>query len=151
MPRQISPEREKEYQELYSYLDFYMTHVKGIAPHSPLSLASVSAGIIEKYGKSKALVGLRQAVNDTLEELHGRPSEYIAILDDSLRKAGVLTASEIRRRYAASYQRILRRGHIKNETECHLVNGIVVDQTSEISINERALLQSMLEDFEKAC
>jgi hypothetical protein len=146
----MSPEREKEYQELYSYLDFYMTNVNRIASDSHLSLASVSAGIIEKYGKSKALIGLRQAVNDTIEDLSSRPAEYIAILDDALREAGVLSASEVRRRYAASYQRILRRGNIKSETEYHLVNGIVVDQTSEVSAEERALLQSMLERFEHA-
>ena len=51
MSRQMSPEREKEYRELYSYLDFYMTSVKGIASDDHLNLASVSAGIIEKYGK----------------------------------------------------------------------------------------------------
>ena len=146
----MSPEREKEYHELYSYLDFYMTNVNGIASDNHLSLASVSAGIIEKYGKSKALIGLRQAVNDTIEELSSRPAEYIAVLDDALRKAGALSASEVRRRYAASYQLILRRGNIKNETEYHLVNGIVVDQTSEVSAHERALLQSMLESFEHA-
>jgi hypothetical protein len=150
MPRPMSPEREKEYQELYSYLDFYMTNVNGVAPDSHLNLASVSAGIIEKYGKSKALVGLRQAVNDTIEDLQRCPKEYIEILDDALRKSGALTASEIRRRYAASYQRVLRRGNIKNETEYHLINGIVVDLTSEVSADERALLQSMLEIFEHA-
>jgi hypothetical protein len=150
MPRQMSPEREKEYQELYSYLDFYMTNVNGIAPNSQLNLANVSAEIIKKFGKSKALVGLRQAVIDTIEDLHGRPTEYIAILDDALSKAGALTASEIRRRYAASYQRILKRGNIKNETEYHLINGIVVDLTSEISADEREFLQAMLESFEHA-
>lgn len=146
----MSPEREKEYQELYAYLDFYMTNVNGIAPDSQLNLAAVSVGIIEKYGKSKALIGLRQAVNDTIEDLQRCPKEYIEILDDALRKAGALTASEIRRRYAASYQRVLRRGNIKNETEYHLINGIVVDLTSEVSADERALLQSMLEIFEHA-
>jgi hypothetical protein len=42
MPRQMSPEREKEYQKVYSNFDFYIPNVNGVAPDSQLGLASTS-------------------------------------------------------------------------------------------------------------
>jgi hypothetical protein len=148
MPHPMSPEREKEFSELSAYINFYMTIVHGIDSSNPVNAATALDEVVRKYGKSKALNGLRQATNDTIEELNNRPTEYIEILDDALRAAGILTVSEIRHRYATAYQRILRRGSIKNETEYHLINGIVVDLASTVTSEERVLLQAMLDAYE---
>lgn len=114
------------------------------------SLATVCAGIVEQYGKSKALEGLRQAANDIIEDLSDRPATGVAALDEALRAAGLLTASEVRRRYASSYKRIVKRGSIRDDTEYYLVNGIVVDLGNATPDEERAMLQRLLEAYERA-
>ena len=146
MPRQMSTERLKEYDELRAFHNFCMANVKDV---SSADFAKALEEIVQKFGKSKALTGLRQATNDFIEELSGRPVKYIDVLDEALRAAGILTVSEIRRRYAGSFQRILKRGSIKGETEYYLVNGIVVDLSSSISNEERAQLQAMLDRYEQ--
>ena len=76
-------------------------------------------------------------------------SEARALVDDACRAAGVVTLSEITRRYSASYKRIVRRGFIKNETEYYVVNGILIDQGSAITDDERTCLQRLTEAFEQ--
>ena len=100
-----------------------------------------------EYGRSKALDGLKQAVNDTVEELSDKPLEYVQRLDAQLRKHGILTFSEIRRRYASSYRRILKRGKIKTETEYYLVAGVLADSSSLVTDGERAFLERMVNGY----
>ena len=123
MPRAISLEREREYQELSAFVDFYYTNVKGVDAANSVHPTNVLKQIVQQFGKSKALEGLRQATNDTLEELTDRPSAVISTLDSSLRSLNIVTISELRRRYASSYKRIVKRGVIRTETEYHLING----------------------------
>jgi hypothetical protein len=149
MPRQMSPEREREYAELHAYLDFYSTRVSGIDPANPLHPTNVGKRIIEEYGRSKALDGLKQAVNDTVEELRDQPVEYIQRLDAALREQGVLTFSEVRRRYASSYKRILKRGMISNETEYYIIAGVLADFSSLASAEERTLLGQLAAQYER--
>ncbi|KRD47899.1 hypothetical protein ASE52_10815 [Acidovorax sp. Root275] len=127
-----------------------MTHVSGVTPTPTLSIETVCAGIIEQHGKSKALEGLRQAANDVIEELSGKRAAGVAALDEALHASGLITASEVRRRYASSYKRITKRGTIRNDTEYYLINGIVVDLASAISDEERATLQRLLDRYEVA-
>ena len=152
MPRLLAPEREKEYQELLAFADFYTT-VKFLsnpknASLNPPDIKKAAAEIVIKYGKSKALIGTRQAINDIVEDLSDESPEYIELLNEGLRAAGLLTVSEIRSRYATSYKRILRRKAIKTETEYYLVNGLVVDQANALNDKDRAALQSMLDAYE---
>ncbi|KQW54156.1 hypothetical protein ASC92_22780 [Variovorax sp. Root411] len=131
-------------------MSFYSTHVWRVDATSSVSLATVCAGIVEQYGKSKALEGLRQAANDIIEDLSVRPATGVAALDEALRAAGLLTASEVRRRYASSYKRIMKRGSIRDDTEYYLVNGIVVDLGNATPDEERAMLQRLLDTYERA-
>ena len=148
MARSLSPDREREFQELLAFVAFYTEHVDGVNPTASFNMEAVCAGIVAQYGKSRALEGLRQATNDIVEDLSGRPADGVAALDEALSAAGLLTASEVRRRYAASYKRIVKRGLIRNDTEYYLINGIVVDLTSAISEEERAALQQLLNAYE---
>jgi len=148
MPRTMSPEREREYSELHGYLDFYSTHVMGIDPADPVHPTNLGRGIAAKFGRSKALVGLRQAANDTVEQLRERPPEYIRQLDASLLERNLLTHSEVRRRYASSYKKLLARGRISTETEFYLVAGILADGGSHASSDERARLEQLYAQFE---
>lgn len=150
MTRPLPPDRERELQELLAFVSFYMTNVSGVTPTPTLSIETVCALIIEQHGKSKALEGLRQAANDVIEELSGKRAAGVAALDEALHASGLITASEVRRRYASSYKRITKRGTIRNDTEYYLINGIVVDLASAISDEERATLQRLLDRYEVA-
>jgi hypothetical protein len=144
----MSQEREREFEELRAFVDFYATHVHGVDPASPIHVSAAVQEITVKFGRSKALVGLRQAANDTIEATSNLPPEQVAQLDNSLRAQGVLTLSEVRHRYSTAYRRILRRGSIKTETEYYLVNGIVVHNTSSLTNAERQSLEQMLAAYE---
>jgi len=145
----MTPEREREYDELLGYVSFFATAVWQVDPASAIHPANAINGIVEKFGKSKALVGLRQAANDTVEETRDWTSEARALVDEAFRAAGVATVSEITRRYSASYKRIVKRGLIKNETEYHVINAVLVDQGSAFSDDERTRLQMLTETFEQ--
>jgi hypothetical protein len=148
MPRPLSAEREHEFQELFAFVDFYATHVNRVEVTSERSMSTICADIVRKYGKSKALEGLRQATNDIIEDLRDRPVEGIAVLDEALHAHGIVTASEVRRRYASSYKRIVKRGSIRDDTEYYLLNGIVVDLANGIPDDERSVLQQLLDVYE---
>ena len=105
--------------------------------------------IVAEFGKSKALDGLKQATNDIVEELGNRPPEFLAQLDATLRDRGIITFSEVRRRYAAAYRRILKRGKILSETEYYLIRGIVSDFPGQASVAERVALEAMLAEYER--
>lgn len=149
MPRRPSPEQEQEqeYEELRSYLGYYCTRIWGLDPNHPDHPANVVENIATNHGPSKALQGLRQAVNDTIENLAGQPLSFIQGLDSELRERGIITFSEIRRRYASSYRRILRRERIETETEYHLIAGILADTI--VDGQERAMLSGLVSRYEQ--
>lgn len=139
----------KRVQRVAGLRKFFATAVWQIDTASEVHPANVIEGIVQQFGTSKALAGLRQAANDTIGETSHWNSEARAVVDEACRAAGVVTLSEITRRYSASYMRIVKRGFIKSETEYYVVNGILLDQGSAISDDERRLLQRMTEAFEQ--
>lgn len=145
MPRPMSPEREREreYTELHGFLDFVSTHAHGIDPADPVHPTNVGETVVAKFGKSRALEGLRQAVNDTIEMLRNQSLAYVQALDAALRERQLITLSEVRRRYAASYKRVLKRGKIKTETEYYLIAGLLADGSSQLTEAERLQLESL--------
>ena len=70
-------------------------------------------------------------------------------LDSELRKRGVVTLSELRRRYSKSYAKIIKRGQLKNETEYYLLRNVLFDPT-EKTPDERKLLEKLISDYEGA-
>ena len=148
MPRQMSAEREREFSELHAYLDFYATNVSGIDPADLVHPTNVGKRIVEEFGRSKALDGLKQAVHDTVEDLSDQPLEYIQRLDTALRERRIITFSEVRRRYAASYKRIVKRGEIKTETEYYIVAGVLADLSSMAGADERVVLERLVAGYE---
>lgn len=148
MPRKMSPEKEREYAELSAYLDFYMTQVEGVAPTNPVHPINVIRSLEAEHGRSLVLRGLQQAVNDTVEASIDMRPEQVAQLDAALRDKGIITLSEMRRRHAAAYRRVLKRGSIKTETEYYLITGILADLSSGMSEEERAQLQQLSDQFE---
>ena len=144
----MTPERENEYNELLAYVGLFADVVWRIDAASQAHPANAIEKIVKQFGKSKALVGLRQATNDTIAETSNWNKEARAIADEGFRAAGVLTLSEITRRYSASYKRIVKRGYIKNETEYYVINAILVDQGNTIPGHETAQLQRLTDEYE---
>jgi hypothetical protein len=149
MPRQMSPERQQEYTELIAFIDYYATHIWGLVPADPAHPSNVAKQLREQYGGSKALIGARMAVNDIVEMSSDESAEYVARLDRILREKGIITLSEVRRRFASSYKHIFKRGKIKNETEYHVVVGVLADASAAVSEEERAVLNSLVSRFEQ--
>lgn len=143
----MSPEREREFEELARYLDYFATHVSGIEPGSHIHPTTVLAGTVASHGRSKALEGLRQAANDTVEEL-AHDHEAAKALDQALRANGLLGFYEVARRYAGAYRKTIKRGRIQDETEYHLMQGALIDNAKGLTDNERSLLAKLVEDFE---
>ena len=146
MPRTLSPQSELEFEELTAFLRFYLVEIKG---NSAALLQQSATEIIEKFGRSKALAGLRQATNDTIEELTGASDEAVALIDQALAERGLVSFTELRRRYSAHYKRLLKRGSIRDETEFHLVSGIVSDASAKMPGEERVQLQRMIDAYER--
>ena len=149
MARTMSPERQREYDELLAYVSFFATHVMRVAPENPIHPANVAVEVVQRFGKSKALEGVRQAANDTVEQMQDWPVIAISVLDGALLANNVVTASEVRRRFSSSYRRVLKRGKIETETEYHLVNSIVVAQGAQTGEAERMMLQGLVSVYEE--
>ena len=148
MPRQMSEKNEWEFAELKAFLHFYNTHVRGISEDNPIHPSLVLEQIITKFGRSKALSGLRQAINDTIEETQRYNSNQVAALDQSCTENGVITLSDLRRRYWRKYKTIVEKRRIRNDTEYYLVVGILSDLSSTANKEERQLLQEFVDAYE---
>jgi hypothetical protein len=75
--------------------------------------------------------------------------EEVEKFDSQLRSRGIVTLSELRRRYSKSYAKIMKRGRIKNETEYHLIRNVLHDPT-EKTAEEREFLAKLISDYETA-
>ena len=145
----MSPDKEREYSELISFVSIFATHAWNVDPTDPVHPASLAARIAETFGRAKALIGARQAANDAIEALRGLTQQQLASLDARLIEAGSTTVAEMRRRYSRQYKAVLKRGRIRNETEFYLVKGILDSCWDSLGQDEQATLDSLLLGFEQ--
>lgn len=61
----------------------------------------------------------------------------------------MITFSEIRRRYASSYERILKRGKIKSETEQYIIAGVLADLSSAANDEGHKMLGQLVTQYEQ--
>jgi hypothetical protein len=129
------------------FLSFYAERylkVEGLPPEKQ-PMASLEA--LENRSRKMAFTGLRQAINDCVEMSFHFDHTEVEKLDSQLRSRGIVTLSELRRRYSKGYAAIAKRGQIKSETEYYLVRNVLADPT-EKSPEERELLEKMVSDYE---
>ena len=151
MTRPLSPEKEREYAELSAFLDVYATYFLKVDPASPAHPTNAGKQIATAVGKAKALVGLRQAINDSLEGLlQDLSPEQVAQLDAALHATGIVTLTELCRRHSRQYKALVRRGSLRNETEYYLAKGVFCDCAAFLSSEEAERLGAMLLAFEQA-
>jgi hypothetical protein len=104
--------------------------------------------IAEKVGVSRALQGLKQAIHDIVEEHSELGGQALRLVDSTLATQGLLTFSEIRRRYWSKYQALLKRNVIRNDTEYYLLKGIADDLGAQVPDEERAQVGVLLSQYE---
>ncbi len=77
-------------------------------------------GIAAK-SQATARKGLAMAVGDIIEMTSDWPKERVDAVEHRLRDEDLPTLSEIRARFSKDVERIVRRGHIRNEVEYYAV------------------------------
>jgi hypothetical protein len=120
---------ERQYAELKEFLAFYSQRYDNLENLPPEQHPIACLSVLEAKSKTMALNGLRQAINDCIEASLRFGNAEVAVLDSELRKRGIVTLSELRRRYSRTYARIAKRGKIKNDTEYCLINNVLNDTT----------------------
>ena len=104
----------------------------------------------EKTSKASARLGLGLALNDLLEmSWHFTPDE-VAAIDREFSARGIVTLSEMRRRYSRQFRGVLKRGKIRTEEEFYLVSGILASFTTDASDDERRKLDEMVGAYEES-
>ena len=143
----MEEETELEYAKLKDFLSFYAERYLKVESLPPEKRPIAGLEALEKRSMKTALNGLRQAINDCIAMSFHFDSTEVQKLDAELRLRGIITLSELRRRYSKSYAKILKRGLIKDETEYYLIRNILDDPTVKAP-NERELLEKMISDYE---
>jgi hypothetical protein len=137
----------REYAELKEFLAFYSERYHNLQNFPPEHHPIACLSVLEAMSKTMALNGLRQAIHDCIEASLRFDNAEVAILDSELRKHGIVTLSELRRRYSGAYARIAKRGRIRNETEYYLINNVLNDPTPK-NDEERELLLNLIAEYE---
>ena len=114
------------------------------AEHHPLAVLES----MEQKSMSQARLGLGLAINDTLEDSWDLSPAEVTAIDQNLAGRGIVTLSELRRRYSRQFKSILKRGKIRDETEYHLVAGILASFSADATDDERMTLNEMVEPYE---
>jgi hypothetical protein len=143
----IQPAPDPEYATMKAFLSFYADRFFDLESLPPEKRPIACLEILEKMGAGTARRGLRMAINDCMERSSRFDRLQVEKLDSELRELGIVTLSELRRRYSKDYARIRKRGQIKNDTEYYLVRNVLDDPT-EKTPEERRLLEEMINGYE---
>ncbi|MGE0024862.1 MAG: hypothetical protein AB7S70_14655 [Hyphomicrobium sp.] len=140
------------YEELKQFLKFHTETYEPtrLAVDDPSILPVSCLAVTERKSRARAAQGLRMAINDLIEmHRHDDPRDVEA-LDWACKSRGVVTLSELRRRFSRDYAAVLKRGKIRNEVEHTLVQGILTDQASDVPPEEGERLEKLIALYENA-
>lgn len=101
----------------------------------------------EKISRTNAARGLAITITDLIEMSMDWPIDRVAEVDLQFSSSGLITLSELRRRYSRSYKKIVKRGRIKSLEEYYLIKNMVEGNYSDD--DELQKLATLLEDFEE--
>src|SRR5436853_290076 len=124
---------EAEYRSLKDFFVFFSERYFKLASMQPEERPVARLEMLERRGRKLAFDGLRQAINDCLEMSFHFDHREVEKLDSELRSRGILTLSDLRRRYSRDYARILKQGKIRNETEYYFIHNILGDMFEKTS------------------
>jgi uncharacterized protein with GYD domain len=140
-------EAQREYEELKQFFSFYSDRYLNIEGLAPESRPAACLETLEKMGMKMASNGLRQAINDCVVMSYELDHKEVAKLDDQLRSRGIITLSELRRRYSKNYAKIMKQRQITNDTEYYLLRNVLDDPTAKTA-EERELLENLIANYE---
>jgi hypothetical protein len=136
-----------EYAELKAFLSFYDDRYLNVGSLPPEKRPTANLEALEKKSMKAASNGLRQAINDIIEMSFHFDREEAAKLDEQLRSRGIVTLSELRRRYSKKYRAIVKRGQIINDTEYYFVRNVLSDPGTKTKA-ERETLETLIANYE---
>jgi hypothetical protein len=125
------------------YLNGHLTIIDLPPDKRPLAVLEA----LEKKSPRKAFAGLRQAINDCVEMSFNFSRAEVERLDSELSDRGIVTLSELRRRYSKDYAKIVKRGRIANDSEFYLVQNVLNDRTEKTS-EETETLAKLIGKYE---
>ena len=141
---------ENEYGTLKA---FFVAWEERFPPPATLRPEHHPVAVLESFEKTsmaKARRGLGMALNDTLEMSWDFPPDEVAAIDREFIARGIISLSEMRRRYSRRFRSVLKRGKIRTEEEFYLVKGILDSFTADASEDERRQLGLMTAAYEKS-
>jgi hypothetical protein len=100
--------------------------------------------------RSQIVVGLKQAISDTLLGEMEKSEADRRKIEAALAAKGLPSFNLMRARTKKMHKRILGRGLIKNDEEFSMVAEILADVDSEITSIERASLGRLVRSYESA-
>lgn len=149
MARPLTLEKAAEFEELLAFLEHF-DQVGWVPPRNPPPDTRAEVAKVEaQFGKSKAYLGLRQALGDTLEMTSSRSLAWVQEFDAKCRVSGLKTLSEYRVAYWSKYRRVLERGKIANREQFYMTTAIASDMALALAPAEREVLKAMLADYER--
>lgn len=104
----------------------------------------------ERTSMSKARQGLELALNDIMEWPWDISPDEAASIDRDFAARGIMTFSEMLRRYSRYFRRLLKRGKIQTEQDYYLAKGILDSFTTDAGEDERCQLEAMLSAYEES-
>jgi hypothetical protein len=138
----------QEYADLKAFLDFYSARYLGALALPPDLRPIAGLEMLEDKSYRAANEGLKQAINDIIEQTRRMDLVEVMRIDAELRRNSLLTLSELRRRFGSEYKSILKRNVIRSEPEYYLVKGILCDAPDILSDDEKRVLLHLAEQFE---
>jgi hypothetical protein len=148
MARPLTPEKAAEFEDLLAFL-VHFDQVGWVPPRNPPPDTRAEVTKIEaQFGKSKALLGLRQALGDILEMTSSRSLAWVQEFDAKCRSSGLKTLSEYRVAYWSKYRRVLERGKIANREQFYMMTAIASDMALAMAPAEREVLEVLLAEYE---
>jgi hypothetical protein len=137
-----------ETEELTAFLEFYFDHFMAHGDVPPgRHPAKITRERAERAPK-QALLGVRMAVGDCIEDSARWPAHKVKDADEALRAHGIPSLSEMRRRYSRHVLRVFKRGKIATEDEYYLVKAMADAASSPP--DQAATLERLLAEYENA-
>jgi hypothetical protein len=140
-------EIESDYAKVKEFLAFFFERYFKTVSLRPDQHPIAVLEAFEKVSVKKANAGLRMAINDCMEMAGDFGNAEVESLDSELRSHGIVTLSELRRRYSKGYAKIIKRGVIRNESEYYLIQNVLNDR-SEKSGEEYECLEKLIAGYE---
>jgi hypothetical protein len=102
----------------------------------------------EKKSKSRAKRGLKEGLRDSISSFKEFPLDLLKAVDVDLEKNDLPNIRTLQSIIGDTINKVLKRKKIKNLDEYYIIKEMVIDQTSDITEEDRAILNKYMGEFE---